>query len=274
NFFGRAVPAHLVFEVAAYTVGFQIFLLIRRRAGEKSPARVPVEALMWLLVGCVFGALFGSKLLAWIESAPEYWAARHDIRAWFGGKTIVGGLLGGWIGVEIAKKRLGIRGSTGDLFAIPLCLGIAIGRIGCFLTGLSDHTHGIATSLPWAVDFGDGIPRHPTQLYEILFLLLLAIALQIRSRRPHMNGEIFRLFMLSYLAWRFCVEFIKPTWKPIGVSPIQMASVIGAVVAAKQWARLRRKMRAASVDHRHPERSEGSPLGAPSPVGDPSLRSG
>ena len=71
------------------------------------------------------------------------------------------------------KRYIGLRTSTGDLYAIPLALGIAIGRIGCFLTGLSDNTYGVPSNLPWAVDFGDGIPRHPTQLYEILFLLAL-----------------------------------------------------------------------------------------------------
>jgi phosphatidylglycerol---prolipoprotein diacylglyceryl transferase len=90
-----------------------------------------------------------------------------------GGKTIVGALVFGLISVEIMKRYIGLRPSTGDLYAIPLALGIAIGRIGCFLTGLSDNTYGIPTRLPWAVDFGDGIPRHPTQLYEIAFLLAL-----------------------------------------------------------------------------------------------------
>jgi hypothetical protein len=71
------------------------------------------------------------------------------------------------------KRYIGLRQSTGDLYAIPLALGIAIGRIGCFLTGLSDNTYGTPTNLPWAINFGDGIPRHPTQLYEIAFLLLL-----------------------------------------------------------------------------------------------------
>jgi phosphatidylglycerol:prolipoprotein diacylglycerol transferase len=75
--------------------------------------------------------------------------------------------------VEIVKRSIGLRTSTGDLYAIPLAIGIAIGRIGCFLTGLSDNTYGNPTSLPWAINFGDGIPRHPTQLYEIVFLLAL-----------------------------------------------------------------------------------------------------
>jgi phosphatidylglycerol---prolipoprotein diacylglyceryl transferase len=90
-----------------------------------------------------------------------------------GGKTIVGALIFGLISVELIKRYIGLRQSTGDLYAIPLALGIAIGRIGCFLTGLSDNTYGTPTNLPWAINFGDGIPRHPTQLYEIAVLLLL-----------------------------------------------------------------------------------------------------
>jgi phosphatidylglycerol---prolipoprotein diacylglyceryl transferase len=90
-----------------------------------------------------------------------------------GGKTIVGALIFGLISVELMKRYIGVRRSTGDLYAIPLALGIAIGRIGCFLTGLSDNTYGTPTNLPGAVNFGDGIPRHPTQLYEIIFLLIL-----------------------------------------------------------------------------------------------------
>jgi len=81
------------------------------------------------------------------------------------------------------KRYIGLRTSTGDLYAIPLALGIAIGRIGCFLTGLSDNTYGTATNLPWAINFGDGIPRHPTQLYEIAFLLaLIPLLLRVLNR--------------------------------------------------------------------------------------------
>jgi len=90
-----------------------------------------------------------------------------------GGKTIVGALVFGLIAVELFKRYIGLHQSTGDLYTIPLALGIAIGRIGCFLTGLSDNTYGTPAKLPWAIDFGDGIPRHPTQLYEIILLLLL-----------------------------------------------------------------------------------------------------
>jgi phosphatidylglycerol:prolipoprotein diacylglycerol transferase len=106
-----------------------------------------------------------------------------------GGKTIVGALIGGLITVELMKRYIGLRTSTGDLYAIPLAVGIAIGRIGCFLTGLSDNTYGTASNLPWAIDFGDGIPRHPTQLYEIAFLLLLIPALYKLQKRVVILSE-------------------------------------------------------------------------------------
>src|SRR4051812_15021134 len=148
-------------ELIAYSGGFQLYLLLRRR--KTFATSVPFEKNMWIIVGAIFGALAGSKLLAFVESFDQYRQHLSDPRAWVGGKTIVGGLLGGWAGVEFAKKHLGITQSTGDAFVFPLILGICIGRVGCFLTGLDDHTHGVHSRLPWAVDFGDG-PRHPTQL--------------------------------------------------------------------------------------------------------------
>ena len=228
NLFGHRVHPHLFFELIAYPIGFQLYLFIRRRWFPRSA--VPFEQGAWIIVGCVFGALLGSKVLAWLESMQHYWAHRDNLAAWVGGKTIVGGLLGGWAGVEIAKRVLRVHHSTGDAFVFPLILGMSIGRVGCFLTGLPDKTYGHHTALPWAVDFGDG-PRHPTQLYEIAFLLLLGVVLLVRSRRPFANGELFRLFILGYCAFRFAVEFFKPREMHLGLSMIQFACAIGAAVA-------------------------------------------
>jgi len=99
--------------------------------------------------------------------------------------------------------------------------GIAIGRIGCFLTGLGDDTYGSPTSLPWGVNFGDGIPRHPAQVYDIVFLLLLACALLIVMRRPHVQGDVFKMFMVGYNGWRLAIDFIKPDPKFWGLNSIQ-----------------------------------------------------
>jgi prolipoprotein diacylglyceryltransferase len=238
NLLGQRVHPHMALELIAYTAGFQLYLRMRNRWPR---AAVPIEQNMWLIVGCVFGALFGSKLLALVESFDAYRPYLGDPRAWLGGKTIVGGLLGGWAGVELAKWRMGIRQSTGDAFVFPLLLGIAIGRVGCFLTGLDDHTHGVHSSLPWAVDFGDG-PRHPTQVYEIAFLTLLAVALGLSVRRSNgqPNGRLFRLFMLGYLGFRFAVEFIKPRETHVaGLSMIQTACLIGAGMCLWQLRRTR-----------------------------------
>lgn len=245
--FGLTIHPHALFEVLAYAGGFQLYLFTRRRWPR---AAVPVEHMMWILVGCVFGALLGSKLLAWLESAPLYLNADQLFPALLGGKTIVGGLLGGWAGVEIVKKRLGITHSTGDGYVFPLILGMCIGRIGCFLTGLADHTYGKPTALPWAVDFGDG-PRHPTQLYEIAFLLILGAFLLARLRRPRANGELFRTFMLGYLAFRFVVEFFKPryTIPYVGLSAIQLACAAGAAGAAVALSQL---LRPRTLEHLRP----------------------
>lgn len=237
--FGLTLHPHLLFELLAYSLGFHLYLLLRRRWPRRE-ASPPIEQTLWVIVGAVFGALAGSKLLALLESPAHYWSLRHHLPAFLGGKTIVGGLLGGWVGVELAKKRLGITSRTGDLYVFPLILGMSIGRVGCFLTGLADHTYGVATALPWAVNFGDGVPRHPTQLYEIAFLLLLGAALLLRMRRPWTNGHLFRLFMLGYLAFRFAVEFIKPRETPYaGLSAIQWAALIGCVVCVRSIMRPR-----------------------------------
>ncbi|HBE16772.1 MAG TPA: diacylglyceryl transferase, partial [Cyanobacteria bacterium UBA11367] len=105
-----------------------------------------------------------------------------------------------------------------------------VGRIGCFLTGLSDRTYGIATSLPWGVNFGDGIYRHPTQIYEIIFLLLLMLFLKIRSGYLREEGDLFKFYIVGYLGFRFLIDFIKPDFHPIlGVSAIQIACFLGLV---------------------------------------------
>ena len=112
----------------------------------------------------------GARLLALLEHPQTFhW---QSLCCWTAGRTIIGGILGGWIAVELVKRRYNIHSRTGELFVTPLAVGLIFGRIGCFLAGTADDTFGRATTLPWGVDFGDGLARHPLQLYEIAFLLL------------------------------------------------------------------------------------------------------
>lgn len=212
-----SLSPHLVFESLAYTVGFSVYAHRRRRTGDilRDSDRASI------LVAAILGAAAGSKLLAWAEDPAEFVQRFHDWQFLMGGKTIVGGLLGGTAAVEWVKTRLHITRRTGDLFAIPLALGIAVGRVGCFLAGLGDHTYGIATTLPWAVDFGDGVMRHPVQIYEIVFLLALTAVLWWVGVSLHREGALYRLFLLAYLSFRLGIDFLKPEPKFAGLSVIQ-----------------------------------------------------
>jgi phosphatidylglycerol---prolipoprotein diacylglyceryl transferase len=202
------VPPHFVFESLGYLIGGQLYWWRRRLRGDTIPG---LERFV-VAGAAIFGAALGSRLLAALEN-PAHLTLE--------GKTIVGGLIGGLIGVELIKKALGVTRSTGDLFAIPLTFGIAIGRIGCFLTGLPDQTHGSPTELPWGYDYGDGVRRHPTQLYEIAYLMLLALALS-RFHAPR-EGDEFRLFMVGYMAFRLAIDFLKPGVPILGLTAIQWA---------------------------------------------------
>jgi phosphatidylglycerol:prolipoprotein diacylglycerol transferase len=238
DLFGARIHPHMLLELVAYSAGFQIYLRTRHRWKH---APVPTATNLWIIVGCVAGALVGSHLLNILDSPLDYWAHRSDPAFWLAGKTVVGGLIGGWIGVEIVKKRVGITYATGDAYVFPLLAGMAIGRVGCFLTGLEDATYGTATSLPWGVDFGDGIARHPTQLYEIAALVGIGIALFIRLRKPYPNGYLFRLFMFLYFLMRFSIDMLKPRFDPyLGLSMIQIACVAGMIVTGRMLLAMRR----------------------------------
>jgi prolipoprotein diacylglyceryltransferase len=199
-----SIHPHWIFEALAYFVGFRFYLRLRRRGDH-----INDDTRWWVITAAALGAAIGSKLLSIFEEPSYLLAHWRTPYLLLNGKTIVGGLIGGWIAVEFCKRRLNEQQRTGDLFALPICLGIAIGRIGCFLTGPEDHTFGAASSLPWAMDFGDGTRRHPLPIYEIFFLLFLAAWLWHVQRRPHVSGDVFKIFMVAYTSWRFATEFLK-----------------------------------------------------------------
>lgn len=228
----NGAAAHWILEAAAYAIGFRVFLSLRKRRGDAIPETTRIT----VIAGAAIGAALGAKLLAALMD-PAALFANADPRTFLAGKTIVGGLLGGLAGVELTKLALGERRSTGDLLVLPLCLGMSIGRVGCFLAGLADHTVGVATSLPWGVDFGDGIPRHPTQLYEIGVLAM--IAAWASRRTPVRDGDLFKGFLLLYLVWRVVIDFWKPEPRVYaGLSAIQLAALIAIAIYARHASRV------------------------------------
>lgn len=187
------------------------------------------------------------------QTAPGYFislAAGAALGAWLLGSlntlrdarpvlshSIAGALAGAIVAVELWKWFRGVRGSTGGPFVIPLCLGIIVGRWGCLFAGIGDQTYGVPTGLPWAVDLGDGIARHPVQIYESLtmaaFLAVYWRALVMG--RPWAVRHGFHAFVLAYAVQRFAWEFLKPY--PLLVGPFNVFHfvMIGLSAYALIW---------------------------------------
>jgi len=215
----------MIFEILAYLIGFRIYLHHRKKKGDA----ISDDKRLSIILGAIVGAWLGSRILAMLEHLDLIHGPRDFFLHIIASKTIVGGLLGGLIGVEIARKIIGEKQSSGDLFTYPLILAIAIGRIGCFLSGMNDATHGSPSNLPWAMNLGDGFNRHPTALYEIIFLLAVALTLHLLERRYIFErGFRFKMFMTLYLIWRLWIDSLKPS-EPLTLtlSAIQLACVLG-----------------------------------------------
>jgi phosphatidylglycerol:prolipoprotein diacylglycerol transferase len=236
------VALHTLFETVAYAIGFRTFLWTRRTLAPNAFRHD--DHVVWVAVGAIVGAALGAKLSFWIDDPIAAFSDFPNWRHLLEGKSIVGALLGGLASVELAKKVAGVTNSTGDAFVLPLTVGMCIGRVGCFLAGIGDHTYGVPTSLPWGVDFGDGLYRHPTQLYEIVFLIAQYALLHGRRNAFSESGDRFRAFMIGYLLFRLLVEFIKPVFYtyPGGLSGIQWLCVAGLLYYARDIPRILRTL--------------------------------
>lgn len=222
------MTVHTAVEWVALALGAQIY---RRQTRLRNLRPTDLRKRLLVLLGAVAGAAIGNKL-AYLAYDPDSFQAlwQHGFR---GGQSIVGGLLGGLLGVEIAKRLVGVHESTGDAFVVPILVGIIIGRIGCFLAGLQDDTYGNPTSLPWGYDFGDGIRRHPTQIYEQLFALgLLVVLAGLRRYLRVVPGLEFKLLLSTYLLWRLAIDSIKPMPMsyPLHLSGIQVICLMALIL--------------------------------------------
>jgi phosphatidylglycerol---prolipoprotein diacylglyceryl transferase len=219
------VSLHVLFETLGMAVGYRYFVWLRGR----QPDRIDEVNRVWILIGAAFGALVFSRLIGALENPLNLFHTKHPLLYLYANKTIVGGLLGGLLMVEVTKKIIHERSSSGDLFTYPLILAMMIGRIGCFTSGLAEETYGLPTKCFLGMDLGDGVPRHPVVLYEIVFLgLLWAGLVAIGHRVKLINGYRFQFFMIAYLTFRFLLDFIKPRYVLFaGLGTIQLCCLIG-----------------------------------------------
>jgi phosphatidylglycerol---prolipoprotein diacylglyceryl transferase len=204
---------HLVLDLLAYSLATTVGFIFKSYLGKRSKGNYPVskeQRMVYnfiLINGVILGSLGLGTLNAYISGEVAI------------GKSIVGAFFGGVLFAEVFKYFTKIKGSTGLIFVPSLCVGVVVGRLGCYFSGLADYTYGIATSLPWAVDFGDGILRHPVQLYESIAvgLFLLFFLWKVRAKNSFFLNNGFYLFITFYSAQRFAWEFLKPysalVWK-------------------------------------------------------------
>jgi len=211
---------HASFDVLAWIAAGAAALWLSRTGRVSFPVPQPLR--LTYLAALVFGAgvgavAFGTANL-WLSGVPGI------------ARSIEGAVVGAILAIETYKRVAGINQRTGARFALPFAVGVAVGRVGCFLSGLDDFTYGTPTSLPWAHDFGDGVPRHPVQLYESLAMAAFAA---VYVRRV-LSGDRFFIANGFYLAvggyglQRFAWEFLKPYGTLLG--PFTLFHLLSAAV--------------------------------------------
>jgi prolipoprotein diacylglyceryltransferase len=196
------MTTHLLFDLLSYAVSFFISY---RWIHPTTPA-ISDETLRYgyyttLIIGFFIGAFSLGTLNAYYSTG-----------SFVIGKSVLGALFGGVIAVEIFKKLTNIKGSTGAYFVPSLSIGIAIGRIGCYYAGIEDYTYGIETTSIFGHDFGDGLLRHPVQLYEstAMGIFFLYSIWMYKTHITTFKTTIFYQFIGYYSLQRFVWEFLKP----------------------------------------------------------------
>lgn len=246
-----------IFRLGPVTVGTHDFFVILGvavacgvlwRRGRGLPSR-PHQASL-IAGGLLSGAVFAKLGTGW-----QYVAAVDEpslVGMWaYGGQSVLGGLAGAYFGVIVTKRMIGYRGSTGDWFAPAVAAGLAVGRIGCYLT----EQIGTPTGLPWGITVSPetaatmpycpscatGQPMHPSFVYEILFHALAFIVLTRFGDRLVRPGDSFKAYLLAYALFRFAVEFVRDNpdmaWGLSG-SQLFLLATVPVGLAYYVWKRL------------------------------------
>ncbi len=204
------IPTHALFVGLGVVAATLVFVVEARRRGHTD------DRLLIVVTGALVGGALFMRFGTWLQhvdlrdnaTLAEQWA--------YGNRSILGGIVGAWFGVHVAKRLCGYRLRTGDLFAPAVALGMAVGRIGCLLTELP----GTPTGTSWGITLDPataerlgapaGVPLHPSFAYEIVFqLTCFAVIWWGLRRRALPPGEIFVWYVAAYGIFRFLVELVR-----------------------------------------------------------------
>ena len=198
------------------------------------PGFPPERVLALTIVGLPSAIIF-ARLIHVIDRWDLY---RNDPWKIIGGEglTIYGAILGAVLGTWIYSRFKPFNWGFGaDLVAPGIILAQAIGRVGCFINGCC-HGPEAPTSLPWGVTYLNpdcaadikNVPVHPTQLYEIIFLMFLFVIIMLLKGRLKPDGSLFLVYLGGYSLWRFGIGFLRVN-EPF-LFGLHQAQVIGIIV--------------------------------------------
>jgi phosphatidylglycerol:prolipoprotein diacylglycerol transferase len=204
------VPTHQLFVLLGVLVAGVVFAVEARRRGQTD------ERLAFVILGAVVGGAIFMRLGTWLQHVDLRANASLTEQWLYGNRSILGGLVGAWLGVHVAKRLVRYPVRTGDLFAPAVALGMAVGRIGCLLT----EAPGTPTGGSWGITLDPdaaartgapaGVPLHPSFVYEILFHLAAFAVLWFWLRRRSLPpGESFVWYVGAYGVFRFLVELVR-----------------------------------------------------------------
>jgi phosphatidylglycerol:prolipoprotein diacylglycerol transferase len=200
-----------------YVAAFTLFWVLgRRRLGAPAFARssgLDIRALEDLLFFGALGVVLGGRIGYVLFYKPGYYL-QHPLEAlavWQGGMSFHGGLIGVMLACGWFAHRRGLAFLQVMDFVAPLVpLGLAAGRMGNFING---ELWGRPAEVAWAMVFpqaGDGIARHPSQLYQFAGEgVALFVLLWWYSSKPRPRGAVSGMFLLGYAVFRFLAEFAR-----------------------------------------------------------------
>lgn len=197
---------------------------------KRQPGLIPIY------LGALCGAFLGAKLAYLCAEGWSDWLRPDRWLRLATGKSVLGGLLGGYGGVELVKGLTAYRKHTGDRFAFIAPLGIALGRVGCWMQGCCQ---GKPTSLKLLVTHdAHGIARWPAAQVELVFQLAIFALLFALRNDVRFHGRLFFLYLAGYGMFRVLHEPMRDT--PVlvaGLSGYQIISLAMAVLGVVMFVR-------------------------------------
>jgi len=222
-----------------FIVGY--YLLLYWADQEGVPERNIVDLFLILVAASMVGAR-----ATFVLTYPEHF--RHDwleaFRVWKGGLTILGGALLAFVVFLLYCRRHRLNTLlVFDLFSPCIALGLVIGRLGCLGYGCC---YGRPTTLPWGLVFPNTdpltppVPRHPTQIYTSLCMVVIFLVLRWFRSRPHVDGTVTVLFVYCYSLYRMAIETLREDVANerylFGLTLAQSCCIVASFVATAFWA--------------------------------------